>query len=84
MLYRNIMLRLFKSLSLQEICMKLILYMIYMKIHKTILHYPMKDDNQDWQEYNPDQDLEAPTDDLLDFINRQDYSDDQLDQVLQT
>ena len=43
-LYRNrsIMLRPFKSLSLHEISMKLILYMIYMKIHKTILHHPMK------------------------------------------
>ena len=33
---------------------------------------------------HPDQDLEPPTDDLLDFINSQDHSDDQLDQVLQT
>ena len=34
--------------------------------------------------YHPDQDLEPPTDDLLDFIKNQDHSDDQLDQVLQT
>ena len=35
-------------------------------------------------EFNTDQDLEPPTDDLLDFITRQEHSDDQLDQVLQT
>ena len=36
------------------------------------------------QEFHPDQDSEPPTDDLLDVINSQDHSDDQLDQVLQT
>ena len=42
-----------------------------------------KDDlSQAYQEYHPDQDLEPPSDDLLDFINSQDHSDDQLDQVL--
>ena len=43
-------------------------------------------DNQspDYQESHPDQDLEPPMDDLLDFINSQNHSDDQLDQVLQT
>ena len=30
------------------------------------------------------QDLEPPTDDLLDFIASQEHSDDQLDQVFQT
>ena len=39
---------------------------------------------QDCQEYHPDQDLEPPTDDLLDFISSWDHSDDQLDQFLQT
>ena len=44
-----------------------------------------KDDEfQDCQEYHPGQALEPPTDELLDFINSQDPSDDQLDQVLQT
>ena len=42
------------------------------------------DESQECQEYHPDQDLEPPTDDLLDFINSKDHSDDQLDQVLQT
>ena len=42
------------------------------------------DEFQDCQEYHPDQDLEPPTDDPLDFITSQDHSDDQLDQVLQT
>ena len=42
------------------------------------------DEFQECQKYHPDQDLEPPTDDLLDFINSQDHSDDQLDQVLQT
>ena len=36
------------------------------------------------QETYPDQDLEPPMDDLLDFINSQNQSDDQLDQVMQT
>ena len=39
---------------------------------------------QECQEFNTDQDLEPPTDDLLDFITSQQHSDDQLDQVLQT
>ena len=42
------------------------------------------DEFQDCQEWHPAQDLEPPTDDLLDSVNRQDHSDDQLDQVLQT
>ena len=39
---------------------------------------------QECQEFNTDQDLEPPTDDLLDFITSQEHSDDQLDQVVQT
>ena len=39
---------------------------------------------QECQEFNTDQDLEPPTDDLLNFITSQEHSDDQLDQVLQT
>ena len=42
------------------------------------------DQSTDYQESHPDQDLEPPMDDLLDFINSRNYSDDQLDQVLQT
>ena len=37
-----------------------------------------------YQESHPDQDLEPPVDDLVDFINNHNHSDDQLDQVLQT
>ena len=33
---------------------------------------------------NTDQDLESPTDDVLDFITSLEHSVDQLDQVLQT
>ena len=59
--------------------------MIYMKIHKTILQHQIQDDQfTDYQESHPDQDLEPPMDDLLDFINSPNHSDDQLDQVLQT
>ena len=36
---------------------------------------------QESQEFNTDQDLEPPTDDLLDFITSQEHSEDQLDQV---
>ena len=47
---------------------------------------PSNQDDQfpDYQESHPDQDLEPPMDDLLDFINRQNDSEHQLDQVLQT
>ena len=38
---------------------------------------------QECQEFNTDQDLEPPTDDLLDFITSKEHSEDQLDQVLQ-
>ena len=39
---------------------------------------------QECQEFNTDQDLEPPENDLLEFITIQEHSDDQLDQVLQT
>ena len=38
---------------------------------------------QECQEFNTDKDLEPPADDLLDFITRQQHSDDQLDQIYQ-
>ena len=38
---------------------------------------------QECQQFNTDQDLEPPTDDILEFITSQDHSDDQRDQVLQ-
>ena len=39
---------------------------------------------QECQQFDTDQDLEPPTDDIFEFITSQDHSDDQLDQVLQT
>ena len=39
---------------------------------------------QEYQEFNTDQDLEPPTDDLLDFITSRGHSENQFDQVLQT
>ena len=46
---------------------------------------PNQDDQSpDYHESHPYQDLEPPMDDLVDFINSQNHSDDQLDQVLQT
>ena len=39
---------------------------------------------QECKQFNTDQDLDPPTDDILEFITSQDHSDDQLDQVLQT
>ena len=36
---------------------------------------------QECQEFNTDQDLEPPTDDLLDVITSQEHSEDQLDQL---
>ena len=39
---------------------------------------------QECQQFNIDQDLEQPTDDILEFISSQGHSEDQLYQVLQT
>ena len=39
---------------------------------------------QECQQFNTNQDLEPPTDDILEFITSQGHSEDQLDQVLQT
>ena len=39
---------------------------------------------QECQQFNTDQDLEPPTDDILEFITSQGHSEDQLDQALQT
>ena len=39
---------------------------------------------QECQEFNTDEDLEPPEDDISEFITSQEHSDDQLDQVLQT
>ena len=39
---------------------------------------------QECQEFNTNQDLEPPEDDILEFITSQEHSDNQLDQVLQT
>ena len=36
---------------------------------------------QECEQFNTDQDLEPPTDDILDFITSQDHSEDQFDQV---
>ena len=39
---------------------------------------------QECQQFNNDQDVEPPRDDILDFITSQDHSGDQLDQALHT
>ena len=39
---------------------------------------------QECEQFDTDQDLQPPTDDIFEFITSQDHSDDQLDQVLQT
>ena len=52
-------------------------------MHKILSHHPLKK-KKECQEFNNDQDLEPPTDDLLDLIASQQHSEDQLDQVLQT
>ena len=41
-------------------------------------------EDKDTQPNHPDQDLEMPNNNLLDFINSQHHTEDQLDQVLQT
>ena len=88
MLYKSTMQKLFKSSNLQEFCMKYILYLIYMKIHKTVLHYVMKMINPHIAK-NPIL-IKLKTLNqlwmicLILFINSQNHSDDQLDQVFQT
>ena len=39
---------------------------------------------QECEQFNTDQDLQPPTDDILEFITNKDHSDDRLYQVLQT
>ena len=58
--------------------------MIYMKIQKNSTASNQDDQSPDYKQSHPDQYLEPPMHDLLDFINSQNHSDDQLDQVLQT
>ena len=49
------------------------------------MHHPTKEiEDKDTQPNHLNQDLETPKDNLLDFINSQHHTDDQLDQVLQT
>ena len=51
-----------------------------MNIHKL----PPSIDEEEFQEcqqFNTDQDLEPPTDDILEFITSHGHSEDQLDQV---
>ena len=43
-----------------------------------------EEDFQECQQFNTDQDLEPPTDDIWEFITSQRHSEDQLGQVLQT
>ena len=61
-----------------------VLHDLHENIHETSTTSNQDDQSPDYQESHPDQDLEPPMNDLLDFINSQNHSDDQLDQVLQT
>ena len=60
------------------------LHDLHQNTQKTSTTSNQDDQSPDYEESHPDQDLEPPMDDLLDFINSQNHSDDQLDQVLQT
>ena len=74
-----------QKLSLQEIYMKLnFIHDVHQDTHNNSASSPEDDEFQECQEFNTDQDLEPPTDDLVDSITSQEHSDDQLDQVLQT
>ena len=44
----------------------------------------VEEEFQECKQFNTDQELETPTDDILEFITSQDHSEYQLDQVLQT
>ena len=57
---------------------------VYEHTQDNFLSSIKEEEFQEYQEFNTDQDLEPPTDDLLDFITTQQHSEDQLDQVLQT
>ena len=82
MLYKNIMLNKFKSTrNLHEINFQ---HDLHENTQENSTSSNEDDQPPDCQESHPDQDLQPPMDDLLDFINSQHHSDDQLDQVLQT
>ena len=74
-----------QKLSLQEIYMKLnFIHDVHQDTKEKLPPSIDEEEFQECQEFNTDKDLEPPTDDLLDFINSQEHSDDELDQVLQT
>ena len=71
-------------MSTRNLCEINFLHDLHENTQETSTSSNEDDQYPDCQESHPDQDLEPPMDDLLDFINSQHYSDDQLDQVLQT
>ena len=71
------MLKLFKSLSHQEILHETNFVGVHDLHEDTQENSPSSnedDEFQESQEYNPDQDLEPSIDDLLDFISSQEHS----------
>ena len=73
------MLKLFESSSLQESLHETnSVHDLYVNTPDNYPSSNERDEFQDWKEYHPDQYLEPPPDDLLDFINSQDHFDDQL------
>ena len=60
------------------------LHDLHENTHDNSTTFYRDDQSSVFQQSHPDQDLEPPMDDLLDFINSQHHSDDQLDQVLWT
>ena len=58
-----------------------LIHNVYEHAQEELLPTIDEEEFQKGQEFNTDQDLEPPTDDLLDFITSQEHSEDQLDQV---
>ena len=61
-----------------------LMHNVYGHAQEELPHSIDEEEFQECQQFNTDQDLEPPTDDILEFITSQGHSEDQHDQVLQT
>ena len=80
MLNKNIMLNKFKSTRNLHVIN--FLHDLHENTQENSTSSNEDDQPPDCQESHPDQDLQPPMDDLLDFINSQHHSDDQLEMLI--
>ena len=60
------------------------MHIVYQHVQEELPPSIDEEEFQECQQFNTDQDLEPPTDDILEFITNQGHSDDQLDHFMQT